>query len=75
MENWIAKAVGTMHKNRITQIDIAKKMGVTNDYISMILLGKKNPKEAKNRINTAIDEIIAEREKENQTNPQTPDLL
>ena len=50
-----------MHINSITQIELANKMNVTNDYISMILNGKRNPKGAKDRINTAIDEIIAER--------------
>ena len=61
METWIANAVGKMHVNKITQMQLSAKMGVTNDYISMILLGKKNPKDAEKRINAAIDEIIAER--------------
>lgn len=61
MEKWIGDIVGRMHINSITQIELANKMNVTNDYISMILNGKRNPKGAKDRINTAIDEIIAER--------------
>ena len=61
MEKWIATAVGKMHIHGITQIELAKHLGVTNDYVSMILRGKKNPKGAKERILTAIDEIIAER--------------
>ena len=61
MEKWIGDIVGRMHINSITQIELANKMNVTNDYISMILNGKRNPKGAKGRINTAIDEIIAER--------------
>ena len=75
MNNWIAKAVGKMHIKKITQAQLAEKMGVTREYVSMILNGTKMPKEAKNRINAAIDEIIAEREKENQTPPQTSDHL
>lgn len=62
MEIWTAEAVGKMHAHRITQIELAKHMGVTNDYISLILLGKKNPKNAKDRILQAIDEIVTERE-------------
>ena len=50
-----------MHVNRITQAQLAKKMGVTREYITMILNGIKNPKDAEKRINAAIDEIIAER--------------
>ena len=50
-----------MHINKITQSQLAGKMGVTNDYIWMILNGKKSPKNAENRINSAIDQILAER--------------
>ena len=61
MEQWIADVVGKMHINKITQSQLAGKMGVTNDYIWMILNGKKSPKNAENRINSAIDQILAER--------------
>lgn len=61
MDKWIATAVGLMHINKITQIQVAKKMGVTNDYINMILNGKLAPKNAEERIMRAINEIIAER--------------
>ena len=62
MEQWIANAVGKMHVNKVLQTDIAKKMGVTNDYIWMILNGKKKPANAETRIMTAISDIIRERE-------------
>ena len=61
MEQWIADVVGKMHINKITQSQLAEKMGVTNDYIWMILNGKKTPKDAENRINSAIDQILTER--------------
>lgn len=62
MDKWIATAVGIMHINRITQIQVAKKMGVTNDYVNMILNGKLSPKNAEERIMKVINEIIAEKE-------------
>ena len=61
MEQWIADVVGKMHINKITQSQLAEKMGVTNDYIWMILNGKKTPKDAESRIMTAINDIISER--------------
>lgn len=61
MKDWTNEAVALMHKHKITQIEVSKIMGVTNDYISMILLGKKSPKNAEQRIMTAINEIISER--------------
>lgn len=60
MNNWIASAVGKMHVNKISNIELAKKMNVTPQYISMILNGKKSTKNAETRINDAIDSIIAE---------------
>ena len=64
MKDWTAKAVALMHTNRITQIELSEKLGVTNDYVSMILLGKKTPKNAEERIMSAINEIISERKGE-----------
>ena len=61
MQNWISQVVGKMHVNKITQIEVAKKMGVCNDYVSMILTGKKSPKDAEQRINDAIDAILSDR--------------
>ena len=61
MEQWIAEIVGKMHVNKITQTQLAEKLGVTSDYVWMILNGKKTPKDAQARITQAINEIIAER--------------
>lgn len=61
LEQWIAEAVGKMHINKITQTQLADRLGVTNDYIWMILNGKKSPKNIESRVMTAIDEIISER--------------
>lgn len=61
MDGWIANAVGKMHVNKISNIDVAKKLNFTVAYVSMILNGKKTPKDAETRIMSAIDEIIAER--------------
>lgn len=66
MERWIANAVGLMHINHITQKEVAAQLGVTNDYVSMILTGKKSPKGAEKRINTAINDIISDRQSDKQ---------
>ena len=61
MEHWIGQAVGKMHINKITQTQLAEEMGVTNDYVWMILNGKKSPKGIKERVENAIDSIILSR--------------
>lgn len=59
MAQWITEAAGKMYVNKITQIDLAKHMGVTNDYISLIMRGKKRPRNIEKRIMQAIDDLIA----------------
>lgn len=65
LEFWTASAVGLMHLHKITQKELANHIGVTDDYISMILNGKKTPKGAEERISNAIDEIIKLRSRNN----------
>lgn len=61
MDEWIAEAIGKMHINKITQVELAQYMGYTRSYISSILIGQRKPPQAKERILGAINEIIAER--------------
>ena len=65
MEEWTIKAAGLMHYNKISNIDVSKKLGVTAEYVSMLLNGKKKPANAETRIMTAISNIIRERESKN----------
>ena len=62
MEKWTIEATGLMHYNKISNIDISKKLGVTAEYVSMMLNGKKKSAHAETRIMTAIADIIRERE-------------
>ena len=61
MDELIAEAIGKMHINKITQVELAQYMGYTRSYISSILIGRRKPPQAKERILGAINEIIAER--------------
>lgn len=65
MEEWTINAAGLMHYNKISNIDVSKKLGVTAEYVSMLLNGKKKPANAETRIMTAISDIIRERESKN----------
>lgn len=58
MEPWIANAVGELHINKITHIELAKKLGWTSQYLSAIFNGKRAPKGAQNKIEQAIKELI-----------------
>ena len=53
--------VGKMHNERIRAEDIATVLGVTPAYVSMILNGKRNPPDAKARLEAAVNAIIEKR--------------
>lgn len=57
-EAWTGEIVGLLHINNLTQADIAEKMGVTKEYVSMLLNGKKTAKGAEERMRQAINEIL-----------------
>ena len=60
MELWIDDVVAKMHRYRIKQREIAKAYGCSREHIGRILNGKCNPpKGARERIEKAIDDLIA----------------
>ena len=61
MESWIAQVVGEMHVKRITGKELASHMGVTAEYVSIILNGKRSPKGAEEKLRKAMKEIEEKR--------------
>lgn len=56
-KEWTGRIVGLLHTHRITQTLLAKEMGVTAQYVSMVLNGKKSPKGIEERMEAAIHAI------------------
>ena len=61
---WTGILIGKMHNNSISKKDLADKLNFSQEYISMVLNGKKTPKGARERFEKAVDEIIKERVEE-----------
>ena len=59
LAQWIGDFVGRMHRHRITITQIAQEMEVTREYLSMILNGHREPPGISDRMNDALDRIIA----------------
>lgn len=59
MKSWIAEAVGKMHIHKLAHKDVAAEIGVSPEYLSMILNGKRDPKSGEHRVMSAIDRLIA----------------
>ena len=59
---WTGILIGKMHNNSISKKDLAGKLNFSQEYISMVLNGKKTPKGARERFEAAVEEIIKERD-------------
>ena len=60
-DKWTGRLIGKMHNERVTNDDLAKEMGVTKSYVSMILHGKRKPTGIKERMETAVVAIVDRR--------------
>ena len=61
-EIWTGNLIGDMHNKDITYEDLAAEMGITKNYISMILNGKRNPPGIQSRMEAAVKAIEKKRD-------------
>lgn len=61
LAQWTGELIGKLHNHQITCKELAAKLGVHEKYVSAVLNCKKTPKDAEQRFNAALDELIAER--------------
>ena len=58
LAQWIGEIAGEMHKHGISNKQLAAHLGVTPEYISMVLNGHREPTGIEERLRKAIDEIV-----------------
>lgn len=61
-KEWTGELVGLMHLHRITATELADKLGISKQYLSMVLNGHREPPDAEQRFRAGLDELIAEAE-------------
>lgn len=59
---WTADVVGKMHLLRISNRQIAEQMGVTPEYVSMVLNGHREPEGAEGRFLEALTRLVEKRD-------------
>ena len=62
MTEWSGRIVGLLHTHRITQAELAAELGLTAQYVSMVLNGKKSSKGIDERMEAAIQAINERRQ-------------
>ncbi len=60
-ETWTGELLCKMHNKRITKGELAKELGVSKPYVSMVLNGVRNTKGMQERMEAAVDRIIESR--------------
>lgn len=58
---WTGHIVGLLHMHRIKQTELASELGLTAQYISMVLNGKKTSQGIDKRMENAIKSILDRR--------------
>ena len=56
--SWTGEAVGKMHVHGITCEELGEELGYKRAYVSMILNESRKPKDAKERVEAALEAII-----------------
>jgi transcriptional regulator with XRE-family HTH domain len=51
-----------MHNHRIGKADLADELGVTREYVSMVLNGHREPAGAQERFKAAVKRLIEKKE-------------
>lgn len=59
---WVCDFVGRLHRHRVTITQLSEEMGLTREYLSMILNGHREPPGMEQRMNNALDNIIAKKQ-------------
>lgn len=62
LDKWTGDLVGRMHVNEVSQNELATELGYTKSYVSMVLRGRNKPQGIEERMNAALDAIIARKE-------------
>ena len=59
---WTADLIGEMHLARVSKKQLAERLGVTPEYVSMVLNGHRDPDGACARFREALNQIREEQE-------------
>lgn len=55
---WTGELIGQMHIERVSKKALANELGVTPEYVSMVLNGHKSPEGAEERFFEAFKQIV-----------------
>lgn len=60
---WTGELLCKMHVEKVLKQELAECLGYTPEYVSAVLNGKREPKNAEEKFNSAFEELINKRKK------------
>ena len=61
LAQWICVFVGKKHNHKVKNRELAAELGVTEEYVSMVLNGHRDPAGAEEKFTAALNRIIQRR--------------
>lgn len=58
LAQWICSFVGQKHNHKIKNRELAAELGMTEEYVSMVLNGHRDPAGAEEKFTAALNRII-----------------
>lgn len=55
LAQWIAEVIGEMHIRKISKRQLAAELGMTPEYVSMVLNGHREPEGAEEKFRAALE--------------------
>lgn len=69
---WTGDLVGEMHRNGVTKMQLAQEVGWNPKYLSVVLNGHRQPRDAERKLNAAL--LRLEIKQERSAHGLSPDL-
>ena len=61
-EEWTGKLIGEMHNADISRAEVAKELGVSTAYVTMVMNGIRTPEGAEERLRAAFERVRSKKE-------------
>lgn len=56
-EEWTGRLIGDMHNAGVSRAEIAKELGVSTAYVTMVLNGIRKPEGAEEKLRAAFERV------------------
>ena len=56
-EEWTGRLIGDMHNAGVSRAEVARELGVSTAYVTMVLNGIRTPEGAKEKLRAAFERV------------------